>query len=100
MTSREQTAKALASQGFSQESIDRILSNYQEPRWLKPSEVTEPGAYWVAYKMYGGDYHITTVNVGFGVSELRGGGVALSAWHPDSRLLGPITPPEYTGDAP
>lgn len=72
------------------------LINEMEARWLKPSEVTEPGAYWLTH---GEKWkpHVIDIRAGF-LGDLAASGIVLSQWPDDARLLGPITPPEYTGD--
>ena len=72
--------------------------------WLKPSEVTQPGAYWVA-DIRGGwepSRKLYVANIGAiragALYEIGRHGRLLSDWDKGHRLLGPITPPGYTGD--
>ena len=78
-----------------------------QERWLKPSEVTEPGVYWVADRRGGHTpeppFTVYAVNL---VRDKSGdlysyglhGSAYLLSWAKQFRLLGPIKPPEYTGD--
>ncbi len=74
-------------------------------RWLKPSEVTEPGAYWVLDLLDRGMIVTNVLHYRFGLDGLgyksKGRWVDCNdpgRWEEHHRLLGPITPPEYTGD--
>lgn len=73
----------------------------QSQRWLKPSEVTEPGVYWVADSYDCPEQvvpYVRTIDVDNdgGLYERRYGEV-LSAY-PELRYYGPIQPPEYKGE--
>lgn len=72
-------------------------------RWLKPSEVTEPGVYWVADTRGGlAETKIYAMNVAQSLDGLREWNTMfcrpLSQWDKNVLLLGPIHPPEYKGE--
>lgn len=95
--------------GILKKKLSDAIPVVSAQRWLKPSEITEPGAYWVADTRGGPQRkprrHVMpmyAVNIAESPDGLREWntmfGRLLSQWDKHVLLLGPIRPPEYKGD--
>ena len=68
-----------------------------EQRWLKPSDVTKPGVYWIRYPL---TKYMEIVHVRWSIKRLCFTDLDGSRlnYTDTARMFGPIQPPEYTGD--